>query len=336
VRALVWGLVPGLWFMALRSFVAALGRPRAALVVILVALPANAFGNWVFMFGHLGAPALGVAGAGVSSSLANVLSFALLAAYVMRDRRLRRYHVFGRLWRPDWRRLAEVFRVGVPIGATATLEGTMFIGAAFLMGLLGTEALAAHQIALQVPAITFMVPLGIAQAATVRVGLAAGAGDPAGVRRSGRVALVLGAGFMSASSLILWAFPRPIIGLFVDTEAPADAALVALATRFLAVAALFQIVDGLQAIGQGILRGLKDTRAAMAFAAAGYWLIGLPAGALFAFGLGGGGVGLWLGLALGLAIVAALTVGRFVRFTARLSETRTNLPGYAERASSEV
>ncbi|HLI13691.1 MAG TPA: MATE family efflux transporter [Alphaproteobacteria bacterium] len=312
VRMLVWGLVPALWFMVLRSFIAAMGRPRASFAVIVIAVVAHAFGNWVFMFGHLGAPALGVAGAGVSTSLTNLLAFALLAGFVALDRRFRRCHAFGRLWQPDWRRFAEIFRLGLPIGATTTLEMTMFFGAALLMGLIGTDALAAHQIALQVPAITFMIPLGIAQAATVRVGLAAGAGDTAGIRRAGRLALILGGGFMAAMSFVLWSFPRPIIGLFIPSDVPGDAAVAALATRFLAVAALFQIVDGLQSIGQGILRGLKDTRAALLFAACGYWLVGLPVGAFLAFTLRRGGVGLWLGLALGLAVVAVLVVGRFL------------------------
>jgi MATE family multidrug resistance protein len=148
---------------------------------------------------------------------------------------------------------------------------------------------------------------------TVRVGIAAGAGDGAGVRRAGYVGLALGAAFMCVTASLFWGVPGRVIGLFIDTDAPANAEVVALAISFLAVAALFQVVDALQAVGQGALRGLKETRVPMLMATFGYWVVGVPAGALLAFKVGLGGVGIWLGLALGLAVVAVMVVGRFHR-----------------------
>jgi MATE family multidrug resistance protein len=172
--------------------------------------------------------------------------------------------------------------------------------------------LAAHQIALQCASVSFMVPLGLAQAATVRVGLAAGAGDRQGILRAGLMALVMGGAFMLAMATLMWTAPVAIVGLFVDAEDPANAAVVHAAVTFLTVAALFQIFDGGQVIGAGALRGLKDTRWPMAFAAFAYWAVGGTLALALGFGAGLGGLGVWLGLASSLAVAAALMIGRFL------------------------
>jgi MATE family multidrug resistance protein len=313
VRALQWGLLPALWFIVLRCFISALERPKAGLVVTVLTIALNAFCNWVLMFGKLGFPALGLVGAGISSTLANSFMFASLLGYVLWDRRFRRYHLLGRLWRTDWPRLRELWRIGLPIGVALGLETMVFNATAFLMGLIGTESLAAHAIALQIASATFMVPLGVAQAATVRVGLSAGRGDPPGVARAGWTALVLGIGFMAIAATTMIATPRPLVALFLDLDAPGVLPVVELAAGFLVVAGLFQLVDGAQVVGAGVLRGLKDTRVPMLFAALGYWIIGLPVGATLAFAAGLDGVGLWLGLAVGLAAVAVLMLARWQR-----------------------
>ena len=180
VRAAMWGLVPALWFVVLRNFIAALERPRAGMVVTFLAIAFNALAGYGLIFGAFGLPALGLRGAGIAAALTNVLMFLGLLAYVQTDRQFRRYQILGRFWRPDWVRFREIFRLGLPIGVTLVMEVGLFAGAGFLMGWVGTAELAAHQIALQCAAVTFMVPLGLSQAATVRVGLAVGAGDRAG------------------------------------------------------------------------------------------------------------------------------------------------------------
>ncbi len=187
----------------------------------------------------------------------------------------------------------------------------MFSAAVYVMGVIGTEALAAHQIAVQCAAVTFMVPFGLAQAATVRVGIAAGAGDRDGVRRAGWTAFALGLAFMSAMAVALWLWRAPIASLFIDPAMPGNARVALLAIEFLAIAALFQVFDGAQTIAMGALRGLKDTRIPMMIAACGYWGLGFTLGCLAAFVFGLAGRGVWLGLALGLAVVAILATWRF-------------------------
>jgi MATE family multidrug resistance protein len=313
LRALLWGVAPALWFLVIRSFLSAVERPRAALVVTVAAILLNAFVNWVLMFGNLGAPALGVVGAGIASALSNLFMAVGLFAFVTVDRRLRRFNLLGRPRAPETRRMGEVVRIGVPIGVTMALEGAVFNASAFIMGAFGEAALAAHAVALQLAAIAFMVPMGIAQAATVRVGLAAGRGDPDGIGRAGRIAYVLGLGFMATTAIAFLLVPRAIIGLFIDVADPANATAVTLAVTFLALAGVFQLADGAQVLGAGALRGLKDTTVPMVFAAIGYWVVGLPVGVLLAFPLGAGAPGLWVGLAAGLAVVAVLMAVRWAR-----------------------
>lgn len=310
-RAMMWGLLPALGVIALRSFISALQRPRAAMVVTLLAVGLNAFVNWLLMFGNWGAPALGVMGAGIASTLSNLFMFSALLGFILWDRRFRRYHLLGHFWRPDWAKLRELWRIGLPMGLAMGFEVSGFNAAAFLMGLIDASSLAAHAIALQVASATFMVPMGMAQAATVRVGLAAGAGDTEGVRKAGWTALVLGVGFMAVMALVLLLWPRAIIGAFLDLSRPDSAAVLTHGIGFLAVAAIFQVADGAQVVGAGALRGLKDTRVPMIFAGLGYWGLAIPVGAVLAFAGGIGGLGIWIGLALGLAVVAALVTMRW-------------------------
>jgi MATE family multidrug resistance protein len=312
VRAALWGFVPALWFVVLRNFIAALERPRAAMVVTLFAVVFNAVLGYGLIFGAFGLPALRLQGAGIAAALTNVLMFAGLLGYILADRQFRRYRLLGRCWRPDWARFREIFRLGLPIGMTLIMEVGLFASAGFMMGWVGTAELAAHQIALQCAGVTFMVPLGLGQAATVRVGLAAGAGDPAGVRRAGSAAIVMGVVFMSLTAVLMWTLPESIVGLFIDAEDPANAVVLRAAVTFLGIAALFQIFDGGQVIGAGALRGLKDTRWPMVFAAIAYWLVGVTMALGLGFGAGLGGTGIWAGLAVALAVAAGLMIGRFV------------------------
>jgi MATE family multidrug resistance protein len=311
LSALKWAFVPIVLFIVLRTFMAALGRPGWGLVIALLELPVNLALAWILIFGQLGAPALGLIGAGIATGVTATLALLALSLVLVADRRLRRYGLFGRLWRPDWPRFRAVWRVGLPIAAALLLETSLFGASGLMMGTIGSAELAAHTIALQIAALCFMVPLGLGQAATIRVGHALGAGDRAAVGRAGWSAFCLALGFTAVTAIALFCAPRLLIGAFIDLEANPE--VVRLAILFLAFAALFQLADGSQVVGAGMLRGLQDTRVPMLLAGIGYWVVGAPLGWFLAIGLGLGGAGLWAGLAIGLTTVAALMIVRWIR-----------------------
>jgi multidrug resistance protein, MATE family len=313
VRALQWSVLPFFFYLVLRSFVSALQRPLWALAVSVGAVAVNALVAWCLIFGHFGLPRLGLVGAGIATTFADIAMFVALTIVVYSDRRFRRYHLFGRFWRADWARFRELWRLGLPIGATLVFEVTVFNAATFLMGLIGAASLAAHAIAIQIASLSFMVPLGLGQAATVRVGRAYGARDAEGIRRAGWTAFAMGMGFMVLTALAMIAMPRTLVGAFLDIDAPANLPVVELAVSFLAIAALFQLADGGQAVAAGMLRGLHDTRMPMIYAALGYWGIGLVSGVVLAFVVKLDGLGIWIGLAAGLVVVAVLLVARWLR-----------------------
>jgi len=313
VRAIEWGFLPALFYLVMRSYVAALERPAWALLIGVFGVGFNACLNYSLIFGKMGLPALGVVGAGIGSTITQTMMFAGMAIVVSTHKRFRRYRLFGRFWRADWPRYRTVWKLGGPIAMTLGLEITIFNAAVFLMGIVGTAALAAHAVAIQVASFSFMVPLGLSQAATVRVGLALGRRDAGGITRAGWTAWAMGVGFMTCTAVLMWTMPRPIIGLFLDTHSAADAPVIDLAVSFLAIAAIFQIVDGMQAVGAGMLRGLHDTKIPMLFAAFGYWVVGFGVALFLGFHRHMGGVGIWIGLASGLAVVAVLMLARWLR-----------------------
>lgn len=313
MHTLQWSLLPFYFYIVLRSFISALERPGWALIVAFTAVVFNVVATWVLVFGDFGLPALGIAGAGLATTLSNLLMFGGLAVVVLRDRQFSRYRLFGRFWRSDWPRFRGLIRLGLPIAGLLAFEVTLFNAAALLMGLIDAASLAAHAIAIQLASISFMVPMGLSQAVTVRVGLAYGAGDRAGITRAGWVAYALSLGFMTLTALAMVVFPLPLIGAFIDIGDPVNAAVVSLAVTFLLFAALFQIVDGAQAVGSGMLRGLHDTTVPMVYAAVGYWGIGMTLGVVLAFHFNYGGAGIWIGLSTGLAVVAALLLARWLR-----------------------
>jgi MATE family multidrug resistance protein len=307
----MWCTAPWLLFQLLRNFVSALERPRIVLWLSLAGIAANALLSWSLIFGHFGLPALGLVGGGLGSTLTWVIMCAALMAVVRTDRQFRRFHLFGNWWRFDGQRTIAMVRLGWPIGLTMALEMGVFALAAYFMGWIGAPAVAAHAVALQLAALTFMVPLGLGQAATVRVGLALGRGDDGAIARAGWTAWVIGVGFMATMALIMWSIPRELVTLFLK-DVPANAVTIGLAVSFLRVAAAFQLVDGAQVIGAGMLRGLHDTRWPLLFALVGYWVVGLGIGTWLAFAQDWKGVGIWVGLASGLAAVAALMLARWV------------------------
>ena len=318
--AIRWGVVPNLWFTALRGLAEGDGRPRPVLVVTLLGVAANAGLNYLLMFGGWGLPALGLVGTGWSSAVTTAVMTVALALYVRRGP-LARFEVFADFRRPDPAALRELFALGWPIGVGFGLEAGLFTAATLFVGRLpdAEAALAAHQVALNAASVAFMVPLGIGMAGGVRVGQAAGAGDARGAARAGWTATGLGAAFMACSALLFWLRPGWVVWVYAGS-AP-DPTVAALAASLLGIAAVFQLFDGVQAAVSGSLRGLKDTRVPMLISAASYWGLGLTTAVGLGVGAGWGAPGLWWGLTLGLAAAA---VALSVRF-ARLTRSRTAL-----------
>ncbi|OYY69213.1 MATE family efflux transporter [Sphingomonas sp. 28-63-12] len=309
---LLIALVPSITAGVMRTVAAALGRPGWALVVTLMALGFAIIGNWALVFGHLGFPARGLIGSAIASVVTTLAMLLAFIAILLLDPRLRRFRLFGRWWRPEWPRLAQIFTLGLPIAIGFTLEGSLFGGAAVLMGLISVTAVAAHAIALNIAAITFQIPLGIGQAATIRVGMAFGARDPAWMARAGWCAIMLGTGVMGLTASAIWFAPTLFVSAYLDLNAPANAQTIPLALSYLMVAAMFQLFDGAQVVLAGALRGLQDTRMPMVIAGFGYWVVGFGTACLLGFGLHWEGVGIWLGLAAGLAAVSAMLLWRWV------------------------
>jgi multidrug resistance protein, MATE family len=315
-RALCWGLPFSLGYQVLRNFSTALSRPNASLIVMTTAIVFNACGDYALIFGHFGMPKLGLVGSGFASACSFTFSFLLMLVVVRLTPSLHRYRIFQDFLRSHWDKLEEVFRLGMPIGLTMMFEAMLFAGSTLLMGRFGTASVAAHMIALNVPSITFMVPLGIGMASTVRVGLAAGAGDKDAVRRAGYGAITMAVAFMSVTAVLLWLFPEAIANLYLDSSA-ASAEVIALAVLFLHVAAVFQIADGVQVVGAMSLRGLKDANAPMWIAGGSYWIAGFPTCVALGFWLHMGGLGVWIGLAFSLLVAAVLMTRRFWQLSRR-------------------
>ena len=311
LRAYMWLVAPWLVFQLLRNFVAALERPKIVLWLSIAGIALNALISWSLIFGHFGLPAMGLVGSGLGSTITWLILCGAMIAFVLADRRFRRFHLFGNWWRLDRQRMIEMIRLGWPIGATMALEIGVFALAAYFMGWIGAPAVAGHAVALQLAALTFMVPLGLGQAATVRVGLALGRSDEEGITRAGWTAWIMGLGFMATMALVMWTIPHRLVILFL-ADVPQNAEVIALAVSFLKVAAAFQLVDGAQVIGAGMLRGLHDTRWPLVFAVVGYWIVGLGIGSWLAFAADWKGLGIWVGLASGLASVAVLMLARWL------------------------
>jgi MATE family multidrug resistance protein len=315
---LVWGVTPALWFMAIRGFMGAVNRPQPALWITLGAIPANALLVYLLIYGEWGLPRLELFGAGLATTIVNFGTVLASLWFATRRHPFRKYHVLGHIWRLDWQLMRQLVAIGAPISMSFMMEYGLFSAAALLMGLISTTALAAHQVALQVTAILFMVPYGISMAATVRVGHAVGRNDPSAVKRAGLVAILLGivlvAGFTLAVIVSRFAIARVFFGVADDASAA-----VGLAANLLLVGATFFIADGVQSIAAGSLRGMNDTRVPLLFAAISYWLIGFTTACLLGFRTELGAIGVWIGLSVGTAIYAILLILRFRLLASRLA-----------------
>src|SRR5262245_37284811 len=317
LAGMAWAILPAWIFIALRNFMGAVNRPEPALWITLVAIPVNAVLAYALIYGGLGLPALDLLGAGLATALvdAGMCAAAIWIAYTRHP--FKKYRVLGRFWRPDWPLLAQLVAIGLPIAGALLLEYGLFAAAALLMGRISTSAVAAHQIALQVAAILYMVPFGIATAATVRVGHAVGRRDVVGTRRAGFAALALGVAFMGLMTLVVALTRHVIPHLFLGAEAPQSAETIALAATLLVLGASFFITDGAQTVAGGALRGLNDTRVPLVYSALSFWAVGFLSSLWLGFPAGLGAVGVWVGLSLSTAVYAGLLLWRFHRLTAR-------------------
>lgn len=304
-----WGIIPALLVMVLKSYLAALERTQVVFWITIFSAMVNVLANYVFIFGNWGAPELGVRGAAIASLTSHSASLLAVVVYVLKA--MPEHQIFVRLWRPDWEMLARVFRLGLPIGVTGLSEVGLFAASAVMMGWLGTIALAAHGIALQLASITFMIHLGISNVATIRAGNALGRRDPAHLVRGAITATTMSLLVAAATivGFVLW--PEPLIDAFMQSEEPARDQILAVGAGLLAMAALFQLVDGAQAVALGLLRGVQDTKVPMILAGISYWLVGIPVSYLLGFTMGLNGIGVWLGLVVGLGVAALLLNARF-------------------------
>ena len=303
--AIAWSTLPLLVYFALRRYLQGLGVVRPIMITLIVANLMNLAGNWLLIYGNLGAPALGVAGSAWATVLARITMAASLFVVIVRRERHRRPGLMETPLSIEAARLRQLVALGAPAAGQLTLEVGVFAMASALAGRMLPASLAAHQIALNLAGFTYMVPLGVASAGAVRVGQAIGRRDAAGAARAGWTALLFGVVFMSVAAIAFVAIPRPLIGAFTT-----DTRVLEIGIALLAVAAVFQLFDGLQAVGTGVLRGLGETRLPMLWNLAGHWFIGLPIAYLLAFHFGFGVIGLWWGLSSGLIIcgVALLIV----------------------------
>jgi MATE family multidrug resistance protein len=313
---LAWGMLPALWFMAVRGFMSAVNRPEPILWITLAAIPANAALVYVLLYGAFGLPELGLFGVGLASSIVNLATFLAGLWFATRRRPFRKYHVLGHFWRTDWQLMRKLVIIGAPISISFLLEYGLFGAAGLLMGVISTTALAAHQIALQVAAILYMVPFGISMAATVRVGHAVGRGDAGGVRRAGYIATWLGIVLAAILTLAVIISRFGIAEVFLGESTDATAELSA--TLLLVGSTLF-IADAIQTIAAGALRGMNDTRIPLLFAVLSYWLIGFACACWLGFWTSWGAVGVWIGLSVGTAIFAILLLLRFRALTSKLT-----------------
>lgn len=319
LRIAGFGLFPALLVMVIKSYLAALERTGVVLWVTIMAVFLNVLVNYALIFGNLGMPELGLRGAAIASVISQAVTLGVLSLYVVRGPATREHVLFQRIWRPDPEAFREVFRLGWPIGLTNLAESGMFSASALIIGLIGTLPLAAHGIALQITAATFMIHVGLSQAATVRAGRAMGRKDWSGLAVGAQSVVLLSFGAVVLATIAFLAVPDLLMTGFLDPDSADRDAVLAIGASLLAVAALFQLVDAGQVMALGLLRGMQDTRWPMYAAAISYWGLGIPASYVLGVMMGFGGVGVWLGLVIGLLFASAALWWRYVH---RLRELR--------------
>lgn len=327
---LAWGAAPAQCFLAIRSFMSAVNRPEPVLWITLAAIPANALVAYPLIYGKLGLPRLELFGAGLATTLVNCGTFLAGLWFATMRRPFRDYHVLAHLWHFDWPLMRALIMTGTPISIASLVGCGLFSAAALLAGLSGTSTLAAHQIAFQVAVILSMISFGISMAAAVRVGHAVGRNDGPGVKRAGLAAMLLGIVIAALLTLGVIAGRFEIARLFLGRSAGDFDATVGLAAKLLLVGASFFVSNAAQGIASGGLRGLKDTRVPLLFAAIAYWPIGFSLSYVLGLKLGLGAVGIWIGLSIGTTVCAVLLVLRFHLVANRPALYRSRWQGCAD------
>lgn len=312
---ILWGIFPALGFAMLRGYVSALSQAHVVTIIVIAGTLFNIAGNYVLGFGKLGFPRLELAGLGLASGLSFWVMFALFLLYIIKHPQLKTYQFWHGLQRIRPQLLRRLLVIGMAIAITIALEYGLFAAITFLMGILGTEILAAHQTVYQTMYILFMVPLGMSYAVTARVGQWFGQRDFTNARQAGYVGLAAVALFMALTAIALVLYRQQVIGIYIDIQDPANAQVLALAVPMLIISAIAQLLDGVQRVAMSALYGLQDTRVPMMLSGVTFWGVGLTSGYLLGFPLGLNGVGLWVGQSLGVALAGIIFVWRFHRLT---------------------
>jgi len=306
-----WSLVPAFLLTGLRNFLASLEHTTAILVITILMALLNALLNYTLIFGNFGVPKFGMQGAAIATVIANLCGFISLALYVKYSAFCRPYEIFKRLWVPEWGAFFEIIKIGLPISLMIFFEAGLFSAAALMIGWIGAVELAAHGIAIQLASLSYMIPLGLSQVASVRVANSLGRDDAVGIGLAAKSVMLLSLGFACVSALIFIFFPETLIELFLSEDETDSVAVIKYAVPMLMTAAAFQIFDAIQVTSAGNLRGLKDAKIPMIIAAFAYWPVGLTAAYILGFPLGYGGVGVWAGLVIGLAVASICLTWRF-------------------------
>jgi multidrug resistance protein, MATE family len=316
---MLWGFLPALLFAMLKGAVSSLSQTRPIMVITVLGTIFNVVGNYILGLGNLGFPKMGLVGIALTSILSYWGMLVCLVLYILQHRYLKNYCLFHEWYRVKLKLLQELMCLGIPIGISFALEIGLYAITAYLMGVLGTEALAAYQIVIQTIVILFMVPVGIGYATTIRVGQWYGQQNLQGVKQAAFVSICLGAAFMALTAILLLGLPKSLIALYVNVADPNNTRVVTLATAMFAISAFSQLFDGVQTPAAGALRGIQDTRVPMLLSFLAFWLIGLTSGYVLGFILNFGAVGLWVGQSLGVAVSALVFVWRLHRLMSKLS-----------------
>ncbi|MDA9123395.1 MATE family efflux transporter [Paracoccaceae bacterium] len=312
LRIAGWSIVPGLLIMVLKSFFSALERPNVVLLSLIIGGLVNIVLNYTLIFGNFGMPELGLTGAAIATLVTTILSILILLYFCLFKDEYSSYLIFNNIWRLDIEAFKEVFKLGLPVGITMLAESGLFSATAVMMGWLGTNALAAHGIAIQISGITFMVYLGLANAGTVRVGRAVGRMDNSGLKLASISVIILTIGAVLIVAFTFLSVPKPLLMLFLSPSHVDTPSIILIGVPLLAIAAIFQIADGLQVVVLGLLRGLKDTAIPMVITTICYWGVGIPCSYLFGFVFNWGGNGIWFGLVIGLTLASAFLSSRYI------------------------
>ncbi|MGY9009608.1 MAG: MATE family efflux transporter [Rhodobacterales bacterium] len=312
LRIAGWSIVPGLLIMVLKSFFSALERPNVVLLSLIIGGLVNIVLNYTLIFGNFGMPELGLTGAAIATLVTTILSILILLYFCLFKDEYSSYLIFNNIWRLDIEAFKEVFKLGLPVGITMLAESGLFSATAVMMGWLGTNALAAHGIAIQISGITFMVYLGLANAGTVRVGRAVGRMDNSGLKLASISVIILTIGAVLIVAFTFLSVPKPLLMLFLSPSHVDTPSIILIGVPLLAIAAIFQIADGLQVVVLGLLRGLKDTAIPMVITTICYWGVGIPCSYLFGFVFNWGGKGIWFGLVIGLTLASAFLSSRYI------------------------